>query len=1417
MDSDLKLLKDDPSHTLRGFRHQALYILLKILDAGDDWNFQPEGIEDLAVYTPSGELEEIVQVKSYTSPLVPSSFGAAFYRRLSVYIRDNPTVPITIVSYGPIGPSLERAIDKSESEERSDFVRYIARIIRDENSANQISDRLYVKKVAEEEVVKRIIEKLSFLCTGVEPQRALEVLWWWIYSASENRALLDRKLIIGKITQIGRFLTQRAAFHAEWFKTIIPLEGIEVSDKHREFLAEEFASGVAARLEHIIAGVDVRRDVFIDRINDALRMSNVTVIHGASGQGKTALVYRYCHDFFPAAWRYRVDYIEDRSHARNIALAIVGHAEATAFNMLVFVDVQPGNTGWIDLAKYLVDHQTIKVLIAVREEDWRRGFGQLAELRYSDIELTLEEKEAQAIYDRMRSAHDVPHVLDFQDAWQSFGGSGPLLEFAYFLRHNDTLEDRLKGQIIQIQDTVRRGELQSQELDFLRLAAVATAYEAWVDLRKLAEAAKVYEPQRTVESFEKEYFLRLTPDGRYVVALHPIRSLILSRLLTDAALSPWTETARRVLGIIRERDLERFLLFAFLREPDSRTIVIETLNSFHPRTWKGLCGCMRALLWLGVRQYTDENKTVIRDAFSKCNEGWQIMLNFDVAGITDFKPWETFACLGKVSERVSNAVLEFADRQTETKHIFSHYDSFMQSRSCPVSKPAASKDWRSLGEVCFWLGHLRTDTPVRGWVTEDLLNEVLAEESAEAMGEACIGVFKIWGKRYQEWYQDHRQEIHRKLRTELRAVSLIEEEDTAFAIFVISRDETILLTKSYGSTGASKPSLNDLIVAKLRIIRNIIPFFERYGCKGIGHLTGLIDPPYDESEKGGVLKKYLLPHWGPALNNHFIQLGNLYFRLPTWAHFSDEVLRIRSEALDLLSQAQEGILAHFSKKETVDIIRDYIQPERWDSLKADCFRVHFLPQCAVDEFGLDVTTSEKISSFLPGQKKETDQKSAANYLESAREYARTLNNFLTQAPPVLVWNAVVGKAKRRRDRKRIGSQLREAGLSGEGQHLTMLNLIDLCKSLTGFQQQMDMIFSERIGFDEHTRLSEREINEIPNFCLLWREFLDHSNFSQDGAKRIMHSRRLKALDAKNTIAQLSNRLGKALHQAGEAGIDFHILDTDAHWDEKPTLWVVCDASDPCRILDASRVVEKCLRKALSICRTNDAHQFVVDFYWNQVVAIPLIAGKSLRKFAYPHLGNAVYTTQDTETSEWWHIALPVADVTWQGLGLAQWQLPRLQEFQDFSDTLSRLWEICGHFADFIRVEEDLDDLGMEIARIYIQEWQEALNTLLQGVLDQQGKLWENFDALRDKSIGRPMLIECFSVLSELENKLLPRKEWSGYEQVSLNEIKEWHDRLTEALGIVSLAEILWSADTLGLECDLERLARYLQTQYQLQD
>ena len=179
------------------------------------------------------------------------------------------------------------------------------------------------------------------------------------------------------------------------------------------------------------------------------------------------------------------------------------------------------------------------------------------------------------------------------------------------------------------------------------------------------------------------------------------------------------------------------------------------------------------------------------------------------------------------------------------------------------------------------------------------------------MGEACVGVFTLWGDRYRKWYDEHREKIHTKLRKAIQAIGFTENDATISTVFIISRAEATLFDNAENMPEIAKPSLNDLAVAKLQIIRNIIPFKESYACKGVGHLTGLIDPPYDSSEKAGVLKKYLLPRWGPELNNLFIQLGDLYFRPPSWTHFTEEVLRIRRETLEIFSQLQRGDFCSF--------------------------------------------------------------------------------------------------------------------------------------------------------------------------------------------------------------------------------------------------------------------------------------------------------------------------------------------------------------------------------------------------------------------------------------------------------------------------------------------------------------------------
>ena len=1408
MDSDPKRLIDDPGSTYRGFRLQSLYALKRILESDTGTNFRPEGIEDLAVYSSDGELLEAVQVKAHSAALSASSLGKPFFLRMQKLVKRNKGVPVTVVSYGPIGQELAAALGGRSERARKNLINYIARLVDDEGTAAGIVDALRLEQVAESIVTRDITDALATLCTGIAPERALEALWWWIYSAAEQRALLDRRQIVGRVTSIGEFLAKRAAFHREWHTTVRPIKDIHVPNEQRHALAVEFVSGVSVRAEHIAIGLDVKRDQLLSRIHAAFDESQLVIVHGASGQGKTALAYRYCYDYYPEAWRYRVDLIEGEAHARSIALALAGHAEASAAKVLVSIDVQPGDSSWIELAKFLAPCTNVRVLVTLREEDWRRGFARLPDLDHRDIELSLNKKEAERIYTRLRAAHDIPHVIDFSDAWTRFGGQGPLLEFVHFLRSNDTLAGRLRSQVTNLQDAARSGRIQDQELDLLRLASVATAHEARVDVQKLAEKANVRESLRVLESFEREFFLRLTKDKRHVVALHPIRSRFLAAFLTDDAVLPWASAAKRVLPIIDERDLERFLLCAFLYEPESTEAMVEAINAFQPMHWTGLCGCIRALLWLGVAEYVAENRAVIKDAFARCNEAWYLMLNFDIAGIADINTADMFGGLGEIGANAAEAARGFATRQTDTKRVFDRLDKFMRSRALTPLKPETNCEWRSLGEACFWVGHLGIKSAAKEWVNEDLMTEAMAAPEIEALGEVCVGVATLWGDRYQRWFDTNREGILTRLRSDLRIVQFSESDEETSSGFLLSREERGLLPDRDG--GSTPVSLNDLVVSKLQIVHNILPFKERYRSKGIGHRTGLLDPQDDELEKG-ILKRYLLPRWGPELNHLFGQLGSLAFRVPTWAEFSRDALNFRREVLEMCEELKSAILAHYRSKEAVNLLSDHLSTERWDRLKATSFRIGFFPKCAVDEWGFD-SESGKKRPRPEGDENATHarEKITGGFNKAAQEYTRALGNFLTQAPAVLLRNPVLGKATRQKERKRIKAQLKGAGFDGVGRRLTMVNLTDFCKALSPLQREIERILRERTETQEHHALALRESSVIPNLCLLWYEFLERPGCRNDAAARRSRTQHLAELDTQKTLSYLRRQLDKRLAGISRDGAKFRVLDTRARWEDNPTLWIICDVCDPGRLVDVSYTLEKCLSKALAICRSNDGHRLVSDLNWRQIVAVPLVVGKSPRKLAYPYFWGAVHSSANVGQSAYRHVPLPIPAAAWRQLDLEQLATPRLQEFRGFVDAFARLWEQCGHVADFVRFRDDIDDLGAGIAQSYIREVQDDLSAMLQHVLDRCGQIYGGFSNLSGEEMrDRPMLVECFSLLTELESKLLPHSEWSGCESVGLQELAAWHGKLTEALGIVGIAEILWTADSLNLTCDMQRLEKAL--------
>ena len=543
----------DASPTYRGYRRQALYVLQRILAAEANVSLQPEFREDLAVYGPDGELQELVQVKDYSQPLVLSNLDPdgqnSFFVRCAHEIEASPDVKLTLASYGPLGPELKKAVEGNDTRE------VVAQKIADHGhvtaeKALLILKRLQVDSCSEAILREEIDAKLSQMVTAINPEEAVDALSFWVLLCSEKAQRITRDDLSKKVLNIGRFLVDMTAHEAEWLSTIRNIEDTIVPSERLPLLREEFHSGVAARYEHIQSELDVVRPVWMQALDEGFASCNVLFVHAPSGQGKTTLAYRYLKERCPGITRYEVKCIENPSHALRIARALGVHVRTLGLPVTVYLDIPPQHEGWLELIKELSFYQDIRILATIREEDWRRANVSGAEFRWHHIEMEFAEQEAREVFEHLTENSSVPQFVGFDEAWQRFGGQGPLLEFVYLITQGGLLRERLKEQIERIQDQVRQDRRNRQELNLLRMVSVASTFSSSLNARRLLKELQFPSSGNPLNLLEKEYLVRTSEDGLFIEGLHPIRSRIIADLLCDPITATWGETARECLPFL---------------------------------------------------------------------------------------------------------------------------------------------------------------------------------------------------------------------------------------------------------------------------------------------------------------------------------------------------------------------------------------------------------------------------------------------------------------------------------------------------------------------------------------------------------------------------------------------------------------------------------------------------------------------------------------------------------------------------------------------------------------------------------------------------------------------------------------------------------------------------------------------------
>jgi hypothetical protein len=717
---------DTAGPALRGFRLQILYTLGRLIEPQTalQTTLWPEGIEDLAIFDDQGLLREAIQIKGHTAPLTLSELvsrsGNGLLRRTVAIARKHPACKVRLLSFGPFGQELQDAWSGSAAA-RDRVGQKPKNAGLSPSDISLLFERLTLERVDEDSERAKVEQFLSAAhALAGQSDHAAAILCHWLYWIAENQERVTQADLIARLADVGRYLHARDGYWRDWFSVIEPLDPDIDVEAQRDRLSNQFQQGMSARYEHILAGCDIPRRRWLDRISAGFKNQSVVIVHGASGQGKSALAYRWLQDETPDLWRLEIKLVDSRRDALQLAATLSSHARAVGAPLTIYLDVRPGDVAWADLVQELSRLPQIRVLVSIREEDWRRATLSGAAVAFEEVALTLEEPEAREIHRMLERPGESACFLSFEDAWRRFVGSagdeGPLMELVYLVTRTETLRERLKQQVDAIRDAALDSQASRAALDLLAVVSFASALGARIDVASLRENSPGHDVGRIVERLEKEYLVRRLDQGLQLDGLHPVRSQLLAEILCDGITFDPLVLAKRCLDLIAAEDTEVFLLHLASRHADQMPAMVQHLSAWQPRTWAGVGGVVRGLLWWGVRQYVDRLSGLVADIMNDRGKAWFVTLDLDVAELNPPYGTAVWRGLDFVSEPRRALLQRFLDRQPPKTLALEPARQWLASLATQPPTPVTQGDWSAISELSYWTGRWPNGGPVGAWL-----------------------------------------------------------------------------------------------------------------------------------------------------------------------------------------------------------------------------------------------------------------------------------------------------------------------------------------------------------------------------------------------------------------------------------------------------------------------------------------------------------------------------------------------------------------------------------------------------------------------------------------------------------------------------------------------------------------------------
>lgn len=701
-----------------------------------------------------------------------------------------------------------------------------------------------------------------------------------------------------------------------------------------EKLQNEYREGISARPEHIRKRLDVIRNKWIEQIEINFEKSNIVLIRGASGQGKTSLAYRYLLERYAEEQIICIQKLTNENSIWAILNFLKRELEDREY--VLYYDVQPGDTFWGIILNAISMHlPDARLLVTIREDDYNSSNISRGSVSYEEISLELYEDEAREIY----SQYEQNTFISFDDLWKTFGNGGPLLEFIYLINHSMTLEAKINNQITRIGSEIDEREW----FNVLAVIAIAGQYDLSIKLDVLFEKIKLRNASKLLQQFEKEFFVKISDNGERIKCLHSVRAHLIIKCLEGKFGFNYLQALLLTLSVIDNSTI--YLLLEYFSKNKVSEEVVDEFSNISFEDLSVVEDILRGLLWLSVTDYLSVNKKVIEEGNRIFTNNYVMIALGDITGFIDTR--QTTSDLLKIYDKKRPGIIDevnsLINRQTTRFLEYEYPKRFLEKIANSIIEFVEKKtvNTRSLGYILFWANKLG--------VSISISSEIDVKEPKDYMGLSGLVKGLISQGLYSK-ADEIKNKYEKTLLSDANIVSLYIKDNEIFAEVVPN-----YYPESKANRAIKDFGYNEKCMYAINMLSCLYPQLERYNVTLLG--TKTLDINIPDTEKH-IPKENLPDKWITELNGICHRMLEYENSPDDWKDVFDNINSYRNKIIDLFEELLRQ-LGKFYRKGTFD-------PKQINQIQAELNkgRDFSIPKCARDKFGISNDADNlKVSSL----------------------------------------------------------------------------------------------------------------------------------------------------------------------------------------------------------------------------------------------------------------------------------------------------------------------------------------------------------------------------------------------------------------------------------------------------------------------